>query len=712
MLTGHAYDGELAGLETTSQGLPVAPPEVLRPRLREPELAPDSLSAGVRRFMRRLTPQRIAQAFDAARTHIDQQMVLAHELEEANYILRGLLATRRAAVLRLQVRIESGDPDDAAANAAAEQAGDMTRQPWFYAMAKHLLRSIFTQWSAVELLYDTQRWAPVGIRPVEPARWHFDRAGRPGFYRRLPRSGDLVAPLAGKYAVMGYDVTAVAGDFALVRCVALLAYIGMTGLRDWGTMVDQWGIPFIRVQYKAGMPREQIQRIVDELLSLAARRVIATEEGSQVETDELPDQAPHEALQQFCGRAMARLILGQESSSMLREGQATGATLQADVRDDIRDDDALQLAAAVNETLLAPWCALRFGGDVAPPRVAWRTREEQDPEQRGRIYEIAQRLGLRVRRAQVYTDLGLDEPGADARPNEWLTLAAPAAPAPAFFTRRPTDAPDNESMIGRASRVIGAALRASLERRIAGAASAAELRRALSGEPDADADAAGLLGLALAAAAASGRVREWERRHAPAPASRRRTAVAPLVMARDDEALVRQALEEALMAFRRRAEVFTAAEFEQLSAEGRQRAFSVARVAEREAIERLRESLEQDLAEGGDWRAWLDRAGDVIAEQGLSDRHARAIYQTNVMLAHTAGRDAQAAALGAVAWRKLPSSSDRPRPEHAQHDGRLFALNVARPPWGHGCRCEFEYVFADEIGDEEPAAEAPAEVEL
>jgi len=360
----------------TSIGTPATPPKVAR--LRTPEFSDDTLTHTGRRMLRSLTPTRIAAIFDSAQTNIADQIQLAHEFEESDDHLRGTLALRRAAVLRLDVTIESGDPDDERANEAAELARDIIDAPWFYRASDYLLRAIFLQWAAVEVLWRTGNreqgtgnslWTPASMRPVEPSRWEFELDGTPVLYKSLSRGGEKAPPTAGKYMVHAHDVNSTPGDFALIRSVAFLAYLGKLGLKDWGTVIDQFGIPAISITYKDGMTPAELQTLVATLLDLAGRRVIAVPQGTTTETTEIPDQTPHGDFQDFVRRAISKLLLGQDSSQSALEGQRTGATLQGNVRDDIRDGDALLLDASQNETLLAPWCLLNFGPGVKPPRI-------------------------------------------------------------------------------------------------------------------------------------------------------------------------------------------------------------------------------------------------------------------------------------------------------------------------------------------------------
>lgn len=377
--------------------------------LNEPAFGEDSLAFVSRRFMRGLTPSRVIAIFDAARTRIADQMVLAHELEESDDHLRGTLSLRRKAVGRLDVQIVSGDSEDDRANAAADALREIVARPWFTAASDALLRSIFEQHAAVEIFYDGD-WTPTGYRAVEPGRWDFDRELRPRLRRELHSDANWVELTPGQFCWMSYEATAIPGDNALVRAAALLLMLAKAGMKSLGSMIDQWGIPLLQLIYREGMPSGEVQAIVDEMLALAGRRIVATPSGTTVETTDVPDNTPHVEAQEFLRRALSRLLLGQDSSQMAIEGQKTGATLQGNVRDDIRDDDAGLLDAAQNETFVTPWCEWVFGADVAPPRIVRSVKQVRDPVQRAGVFKAAREIGLRIKSEQIYRELDLDMP--------------------------------------------------------------------------------------------------------------------------------------------------------------------------------------------------------------------------------------------------------------------------------------------------------------
>ena len=432
-----------------------------------------------RLFRGQLTPERISAAFDVAPYRIADQVQIAHEIEEQDDHIRGTLHLRRTAVLRLEATVEAGDEEDPRSVQAADELREVIQGAWFYQASAYLLRATLQQYAAVEVLWEqvntgvtpvpqgpvpqvpqvpqgpvpqvgaTARWRPYAVRPVEARRWNFDEWGRPQLYRTLSTqsSGDVVEPTAGPFMLHFWDAGTIPGDFGLVRAIARLWLIGSLDLTELARLVDRFGLPTLDITHETGKSQAEIQDLVDAIYALAALGIVAHPAGTTVTMQACPPQV-HEAhwrLQDFTRRSISRLLLGQDSSQMVTEGQQTGATLQGAVRDDIRDQDALALDASQNETFVRPWCLWNFGPDVACPRIKRVFREARDPEQMGRVIGQAVALGLSVPRRWAYQVLGVqaprdDEetlggPAPDARPAANDEPGAAAAESAAFAAR-------------------------------------------------------------------------------------------------------------------------------------------------------------------------------------------------------------------------------------------------------------------------------------
>lgn len=413
---------------TTSDGLvrERRPLGLLTSRLNRDRIAGSEQAHAI---LRTVTIDVIASAFNSATHDLSKQIRLAHAIEESDDHIRGTLQLRRTAVTRLQLSVEPGDPTDPRSVQAAEIAATFLEQPWFIRASDWLLGAVLKQWAAVEVFWTVKDglWCPNGFRSVEPSRITWDRDENAiALYRDLTRKSETIRPAAGQFMVHSFDANSSPGDFAMVRAIAALWYLSRTCIAQWGTQIDMFGVPTTVVIYETGQGKESVEERLSAMLELAAKRIIAVPQGTDVKLEPVPDSLPHEQFQTWYRRLVSRLLVGQDSSQMAIEGQQTGATIQGDVRNDIRDMDAMMLDASQNETLMVPWCLWNFGPDVAAPKIKRITQDSPDAEAQSRVFTAAQGLGLTLKTDQVYRDLGIERP--EGIP-DIITPPAPVAPS-------------------------------------------------------------------------------------------------------------------------------------------------------------------------------------------------------------------------------------------------------------------------------------------
>ncbi len=163
---------------------------------------------------------------------------------------------------------------------------------------------------------------------------------------------------------------------------------------------------------------------------------------------------------------------------------------------------------------------------------------------------------------------------------------------------------------------------------------------------------------------------------------------------------------EAIDQMAQRTDLLPKDQFLALHGLNRARAWTVARVAEVDLLKDLHDAVGQAIEGGQSWREFKDSLDHIMEQRGwsgLEPWHAKIVYEQNVNMAWSAGRTMQAQDAGVRHWRKLPSQSLAPRPEHQRYDNQVFTFEqMTPPPWGFGCKCEWEPVFDEEITGETP----------
>lgn len=147
--------------------------------------------------------------------------------------------------------------------------------------------------------------------------------------------------------------------------------------------------------------------------------------------------------------------------------------------------------------------------------------------------------------------------------------------------------------------------------------------------------------------------------------------------------------------------------FRALDAAAKAKAFSVAGLTDRYALETLREGLAQAVESGATVNDWLDRAEEFLTDRGLgteSPWHLRLVYRQNTFEAYSSGRREQMTRVAEARpfWQYITVGDENVRPDHALLDGVIRPAGDAfwdqyYPPWDYGCRCTVVSLDAEEM---------------
>ena len=105
-------------------------------------------------------------------------------------------------------------------------------------------------------------------------------------------------------------------------------------------------------------------------------------------------------------------------------GSLAQAVVHNQIRIDILQDDARQLANTINRDLIAPFVALNFGPNAKAPRASFPVAEPQDVAALTNAIALTVPLGLKVKADEVREKMGLSKPEEGDE-----LLAVPKAPA-------------------------------------------------------------------------------------------------------------------------------------------------------------------------------------------------------------------------------------------------------------------------------------------
>lgn len=148
-------------------------------------------------------------------------------------------------------------------------------------------------------------------------------------------------------------------------------------------------------------------------------------------------------------------------------------------------------------------------------------------------------------------------------------------------------------------------------------------------------------------------------------------------------------------------EVVTPDVFQQLSAAARQRAFTIANLADEELLRTARSELSNRIKEGADLARFRDFVAERLEGAGWTPAnasHVETIFRNNVQAAYSGGRWRQMSqpdVADARPYLQILTANDGPprqRPNHQATHGKIFrvddpAFPASLPPWDHNCRC-------------------------
>ena len=203
----------------------------------------------------------------------------------------------------------------------------------------------------------------------------------------------------------------------LMRTATWYWYFANWGVKAWLAYIEVYGQPLRIGKYDPGTSPEDRAVALDTLQRMGRDAVALLPRSVQVEIVEMTRSGSssdlHERLVQRCDQELSILFLGQTLTTAV--GQTGGAFAAAQVHDQVRHDllewDAAQLAETVQRDLVSPWVGFRWGRDVDLPRLVFRCEPPEDLEARSRTLKtLVTDMGLPVAHRWLYDRFGIPAP--------------------------------------------------------------------------------------------------------------------------------------------------------------------------------------------------------------------------------------------------------------------------------------------------------------
>jgi phage gp29-like protein len=367
-----------------------------------------------------LTPSGLAGLLrNAAEGDHNAYLTLAEEMEERDGHYSSVLGTRKRAVSGLPVVIEAATDDPTDVKLADEIRALFSRST--KSMMEHCLDGLGKGFAVVEIIWDRSStpWRPARYEWRDPRFFQFDMDSRTEI--RLRDEADMMngIPLE-PYKFIRHVPQLKSGipiRGGLARVVAWSWMFKSFDIKDWMAFAEVFGMPLRLGKYRPGEPQANIDILKAAVANLGIDAAAVIPEGMVIEFKELANSAAgadlFERLANWMDSQISKAVLGQTMTADNGSSRSQ-AEVHNEVRKDLRDADADQLAETLQRDLVIPYIVLNHGPQKAYPKVCLREPESADVTVLSDALAKLVPLGLRVEASEVRDKLGFSDPAKDA----------------------------------------------------------------------------------------------------------------------------------------------------------------------------------------------------------------------------------------------------------------------------------------------------------
>ncbi|WP_126456721.1 DUF935 domain-containing protein [Sulfuriflexus mobilis] len=368
-----------------------------------------------------INPSRLAAILrNAAEGNTNEFLTLAEEMEEREPHYGSVLATRKRAVTKLPVTVEAAS-DDAKDVELADAVRNQVRRPQFRKMKKALMDALGKGYSVVEIMWDRsgRQWQPKEFVWRDPRFFMFDRVT--GRELRLLDEQDMMngIPL-GPYKFikhvpqlkMGLPIRA-----GLARLVAVSYMCKSYTLTDWMAFAEVFGMPIRVGRHGPNATKDDIETLISAVANIGSDAAAVIPDSMKIEFIETAKASGgHELFQnlaEWLDKQTSKAVLGQTMTTDDGSSQSQ-ANVHDEVREDIQEDDAHDLADTLNEGFVRPFIDLNYGPQESYPSIGINVPQPEDLKALSEALEILVPLGLRVEESGIRDKFSLADPAKGA----------------------------------------------------------------------------------------------------------------------------------------------------------------------------------------------------------------------------------------------------------------------------------------------------------
>ncbi|MCG3177436.1 MAG: hypothetical protein MOGMAGMI_02410 [Candidatus Omnitrophica bacterium] len=412
-----------------------------------------------------LTPSRLSAILKQAdEGDLTAQHRLFADMEERDAHLLCEIGKRKLAVMDLDWDIVPPRNATAAEKANAEWVKEVLTDAVdpVEDLLLALMEGVGHGFSAVELEWRREgaEWLPA-FHP-RPQEWfRLDRFRRELRLIDASADGAVMQPFGWVLHTHGKAKTGYLGRMGLHRALVWPFLYKAYSLGDFAEFLETYGLPIVLGKYYQGASKDEKASLMRAVTALGhdARAIMPADMAIEIEKVSADGSGtPHLAMIDWADRAQSKAVLGQTTTS---EARATGmgsgvAKVHNEVRQDIRNADARQIAATVTRDLIYPLLALNRGGIDSLsrcPRLVFDTGEAEDIVKMADALPKLTGIGMRIDPEWAHEKLRIPAPPdgmpalGETKPDETGTNPAKPetkGPAAALAAMRAGAAPADE----------------------------------------------------------------------------------------------------------------------------------------------------------------------------------------------------------------------------------------------------------------------------
>jgi phage gp29-like protein len=384
-----------------------------------------------------LTPEKLARIMRAAAEgDHTEYVILAEEMEERDWHYGAALGQRKLAVIGLNRHIDAASEDKLDQDIAAAVREFIIQDECFEDLITGALDALGKGWAAVEIAWNTggNLWRPESYDWRDPRWFRWDR--ETGRELRMLDEQDVAfgIPLQ-PYRFMVHKPQLKMGlpvRGGLARLVAWAFMFKFYAVKDWAAFCETFGQPLRVGKYGPTALKDDIEVLYQAVAMIGTDCAAVIPDSMMIEFVKGAEGAGNGAdlynkICDWLDKQVSKAVLGQGGTTDMQKGGLAQAKVLDEVREDLRDSDAIQLARSIRRDVMMPFVRFNFGPDAKIPGFKLLADEAEDLVKFSAAVGPLIDRGLKVKASEVYDRFGLEtpEPG-----DEVLTAAANPASVP------------------------------------------------------------------------------------------------------------------------------------------------------------------------------------------------------------------------------------------------------------------------------------------